>query len=186
MEDRRVQKSRDAIQSSFLALLGEKRLNKITVSEICRMANVGRGTFYLHYLDVYDLYDKIEGELYAGLYRLFEDAFPSTDRENSRKLSEALTGYVEQHKERFLLLTRVDNRHSLQRLQAVFNEKVQMENQRLNPLGNQQYETMEAIFVVSGMVGVLEQWLTDGMKIPRSEIAKNLDKILCKINAPAP
>ena len=93
MEDRRIQKSKDAIQNSFFELLKEKSLNKITVAEICRMANVGRGTFYLHYMDVYDLYDKIESELYAGLYQLFEDAFPSTDTENSRKLSEGLPSF---------------------------------------------------------------------------------------------
>ena len=184
MEDRRIQKSKDAIQNSFFELLKEKSLNKITVAEICRMANVGRGTFYLHYMDVYDLYDKIEGELYAGLYQLFEDAFPSTDRENSRKLSEGLTSYIEQRKELFLLLIRADNSHSLQKLKAIFNEKVLLENRRLNPAGNLQYDTVEAIFVVSGMVGVLEQWLADGMKIPRAEIAAMLDRILCKVNIP--
>ena len=184
MEDRRIQKSKDAIQNSFFELLKEKSLNKITVAEICRMANVGRGTFYLHYMDVYDLYDKVEGELYAGLYQLFEDAFPSTDRENSRKLSEGLTSYIEQHKEVFLLLIRADNSHSLQKLKSIFNEKVLLENRRLNPAGNLEYDTVEAIFVVSGMVGVLEQWLADGMKIPRAEIAAMLDRILCKVNIP--
>lgn len=146
------------------------------------MANLGRGTFYLHYMDVYDLYDKIESELYSGLYQLFEDAFPSTDGENSRKLSEGLTSYIEQNKELFLLLIRADNSHSLQKLKSIFNEKVLLENRKLNPAGNLEYDTVEAIFVVSGMVGVLEQWLADGMKISRSEIAAMLNRILCKIN----
>ena len=182
MIDRRVQKSEDAIQNSFLELLREKNLNKITVAEICRRANIGRGTFYLHYIDVYDLYDKIESKLYAGLLQLFEDAFPTTDKENSRKLSEGLTMYIEQNKELFLLLIRADNNHSLQKLKSIFNENVLLENRRLHTDGNLEYDAVESIFVVSGMVGVLEQWLTDGMKIPRPEIATMLNQILCKIN----
>ncbi len=182
MEDRRVQRSRDAIRASFLTLLGQKTLNKITVAEVCRMANVGRGTFYLHYIDVYDLYEKIESELCAGLLELFEAAFPTTDSENSKRLSEGLTEYIERHSELFMLLLRADNSRSLQRLKAIFNEKVLAESQALNADGNLQFDTVEAIFVVSGMVGVLEQWLGDGMKLPRAEVAAMLNRILCKIN----
>ncbi len=182
MEDRRILKTKEAIQRSFFMLLQEKPLNKIAVAEICRIANIGRGTFYLHYLDVYDLYDKVEGDLYAGLYELFEGAFPTTDHENSRKLAEGLTSYIEQRKEIFLLLIRNGDSHSLQKLKRTFNEKVLAENRRIHPDENLQYDAVEAIFVVSGMVGVMEEWLVDGMTLPRTEIAAMLDRILCKIN----
>ena len=109
-------------------------------------------------------------------------AFPTTDKENSRKLSEGLTIYIEQNKELFLLLIRADNNHSLQKLKSIFNENVLLENRRLHTDGNLEYDAVESIFVVSGMVGVLEQWLADGMKIPRPEIATMLNQILCKIN----
>ncbi|MBQ8979360.1 MAG: TetR family transcriptional regulator [Oscillospiraceae bacterium] len=41
----------------------EKELRRITVQEIADRADVNRVTFYKHYLDVYDLYDKVEEEL---------------------------------------------------------------------------------------------------------------------------
>ena len=182
MEDRRISKTKTAIQRSFFMLLREKPLNRITVAEICRMANIGRGTFYLHYLDVYDLYDKIEDDLYAGLYALFEDAFPSTNHENSKKLTEGLTSYIEQRREHFLLLIRSGSSHSLQKLKHAFNEKVLAENRLIHPDENLQYDAMEAIFVVSGMIGVMEEWLASGMTLPRTEVAAMLDRILCKIN----
>ncbi len=182
MEDRRILKTKEAIQRSFFTLLQEKQLNKITVAEICRMANIGRGTFYLHYLDVYDLYDKVESELYAGLYELFEAAFPTTNHENGRKLAEGLSTYIEQRKDIFLLLIRHGDRHSLQKLKRAFNEKVLAENRRIHPDEDLQYDAVEAIFVVSGMVGVMEEWLVDGMILPRAEVAAMLDRILCKVN----
>ena len=176
MEDRRTRKTKKAIESSFLTLLERKSINRIT------MADIGRGTFYLHYMDVYDLYDKLENELSAGLYKLFEDAFPSTDRDNSRRLAHELTAYIEDKRELFLLLTREDNRSSLQRITRRFSEKVINENFLLHPDGNARYDAMESVFVVSGITGVLEEWLKGAMAAPREEVADALDKILCKIN----
>lgn len=182
MEDRRTRKTKKAIESSFLTLLGQKSLGRITVAELCRMADIGRGTFYLHYTDVYDLYEKIENEASSGLYKLFEDAFPSTDRENSRRLAYGLTAYIEEKRELFLLLSREDNRSSLQRITRQLNEKVINENRLLHPDGNIRYDAMESVFVVSGITGVLEEWLKGGMSASRDEVAAALDKILCKIN----
>lgn len=61
--DRRTAKTRKAISDAFIALLSEKELNKITVQEITDKADINRATFYKHYLDVYDLYDKVEQEI---------------------------------------------------------------------------------------------------------------------------
>ena len=58
--DRRTARTRKAIIDAFIALLTEKELNKVTVQEIADRADINRATFYKHYLDVYDLYEKIE------------------------------------------------------------------------------------------------------------------------------
>jgi len=59
MKDRRVLKTERAIRETFLSLLKDTNLNQITVTELSRRTDLGRGTFYLHYRDVYDLYDHI-------------------------------------------------------------------------------------------------------------------------------
>ena len=61
--DRRTIKTRKAICEAFAELLTEKQLHKITVQEIADKADVNRVTFYKHYPDVYDLYNKIEEEV---------------------------------------------------------------------------------------------------------------------------
>ena len=55
MQDRRIQKSKDAIEKSFINLMSEKGFNQITIQDITDSANVGRRTFYHHYEDKYDL-----------------------------------------------------------------------------------------------------------------------------------
>lgn len=57
------------------------------------------------------------------------------------------------------------------------------ETRRLNPEGSEAYDEVEAVFVVCGMVGVLEQWLSAGMQTPRADLAFMLARILRKVNA---
>ena len=65
--DRRTLKTKKAIFQAFSELLKEKELRKITVQEIVDKADISRVTFYKYYLDVYDLYDKIESELLTNI-----------------------------------------------------------------------------------------------------------------------
>lgn len=56
-------RSRHLIKQAFAELLNEKDINKITVTDIVDRANISRGTFYAHYLDVYDLYNAIQSNI---------------------------------------------------------------------------------------------------------------------------
>ena len=60
--DRRVKYTKKVIKDTFIDLLREKDINKVTVSEICKIADINRATFYRYYLDVFDLLDKMEEE----------------------------------------------------------------------------------------------------------------------------
>ena len=57
--DRRTRYTRQTIKDSFLTLLEEKPFSKITVTEICRISEINRGTFYLHYYDIDDVLDDL-------------------------------------------------------------------------------------------------------------------------------
>ena len=58
-EDRRVVRTKKAIRSSFAELLSEKDYGNITVSDICRTAEISRGTFYLHYSNIPAVLDEL-------------------------------------------------------------------------------------------------------------------------------
>ncbi|MBM7642679.1 TetR/AcrR family transcriptional regulator [Streptococcus loxodontisalivarius] len=61
--DLRISKTKDAIRSTFLNILAQKNFEQITVAELSKEANISRKTFYAHYLDKYDLVEKIEAEM---------------------------------------------------------------------------------------------------------------------------
>lgn len=53
--DRRSQRTRQLLSTALIEVMLEKRYDEITVQDIIDRANVGRSTFYAHYLDKEDL-----------------------------------------------------------------------------------------------------------------------------------
>lgn len=58
-EDLRVVKTRRGIEGAFMELLKEHSFEQITVRQLLEHALISKGTFYAHYLDKYDLAEKI-------------------------------------------------------------------------------------------------------------------------------
>lgn len=182
MEDRRNKKTEQLIKRVFLNLLKEKSLNKITVSEISRQADLGRGTFYLHYSDVYDLYESIENEVINDLKGIFQASYPTTDAHNSLRLTESLIEYVERRKDLFTILMRSNEGNTMYKIKKVFYSDVVAENSKINPSMDDQYSLIESIFVVSGIIGVLERWIVNDFKTPSVSIAEMLNAVISKVN----
>ncbi|HBG5345401.1 TPA: TetR/AcrR family transcriptional regulator C-terminal domain-containing protein [Clostridioides difficile] len=61
--DRRTIRTKKMIRSALAELIDEKGFNNISVTDLTQRADINRGTFYLHYVDKYDLLDKIENEI---------------------------------------------------------------------------------------------------------------------------
>lgn len=59
-EDRRTRYTKNIIKDTLLELMHQKPFDKITVTELCRKAEINRGTFYLHYVDIYAVLDELE------------------------------------------------------------------------------------------------------------------------------
>lgn len=73
--DLRILKTKESLHNALLELLNEKALEAITISEICRKAKVNRGTFYLHYNQVEDLFEEYFKEITADLSRSYQEPY---------------------------------------------------------------------------------------------------------------
>lgn len=67
----RFQQTERKIRDIFSDLLKKKEFSKITVREICSLADINRTTFYLHHEDVYELMQCIESDMYHYFMIIF-------------------------------------------------------------------------------------------------------------------
>lgn len=68
--DRRITKSKKAIHNAFLEMLLERGFDAITVKDITEKADISRKTFYLHYVDKFDLLNTIVNDEMKVLERI--------------------------------------------------------------------------------------------------------------------
>ena len=93
--DARVRYTKRVLKESFLKLLKEKSVNKITVKEVCELAELNRATFYLHYSDCFALLESIEQELLEA----FGKSLKLINSFDVSALIEAIYMIVEKHEE---------------------------------------------------------------------------------------
>ena len=61
--DIRVKKTKRSLINAFIELANKKNINLISVNEIVKMAELNRGTFYLHYENKEDFINTISNEI---------------------------------------------------------------------------------------------------------------------------
>ncbi|MGQ4574070.1 TetR/AcrR family transcriptional regulator [Leuconostoc pseudomesenteroides] len=75
MSDIRIIKTRQNIEKAFVSLLNEKSFKLITINDICKRALTSRSTFYLHYLDKYDLLNQLFDQQLSVFSTIVEKRF---------------------------------------------------------------------------------------------------------------
>ncbi|MDY0064690.1 MAG: TetR/AcrR family transcriptional regulator, partial [Bacilli bacterium] len=70
--DRRINKTKQIMKEALTTLLEQKDIRKITVKELSQLANINRGTFYLHYMDIYDMVDQLGNEIINEISAIIE------------------------------------------------------------------------------------------------------------------
>lgn len=63
----RTTQTRARIKAALVDAIGEKGFEALTVSDLTRRAGINRGTFYLHFVDKYDLLEQLEDEFIARI-----------------------------------------------------------------------------------------------------------------------
>lgn len=71
--DLRIQKTKAALKEAFLELRRSKPIEKITVTELSKLAGINKATFYLHYSDIYSLADEMEDEVIDDILSEIQD-----------------------------------------------------------------------------------------------------------------
>ncbi|SES05746.1 TetR/AcrR family transcriptional regulator [Salisediminibacterium halotolerans] len=79
-EDRRVRKSKHLLKQSLVTCLKTKPLDRITVSELVRSADLNRSTFYQHFTNLDELYDELVRDTMNELIRSYREPYLTSRR----------------------------------------------------------------------------------------------------------
>jgi len=176
--DRRSEKTQKAIRNAFLTLLERKSISKITIAEISELADLGRGTFYLHYKDIYALYEEIENSLYSEIEQLLDRASLISTPENLLNLISEITEHIVNNRATFLLITNAGyNTRNLHKLKKLFYRKLLFEDKKPYTPG---FNAVNCIFAISGIIGITEEWLFNGLKLTKKQLVESIYDILEK------
>ena len=179
MEDRRTLKTKKAINKAFLKLMKTKDISKITVSELTELADIGRGTFYLYYKDVYDLLEHTEAEVLSEIGDMFDQALLSDSAPDFLSFMEQTMEYIYENHDVFdILLSSKGSVLFLENLRFYFKKKEFLERKRNHQSIETEYDQNEVTFIVSGVVAVIQEWVRNGMKHPPKEMAKMIERII--------
>ncbi|WP_138756448.1 TetR/AcrR family transcriptional regulator [Paenibacillus sinopodophylli] len=173
--DRRIKKTQDALKNAVLELMAEKSFDSITIQDLSDRANVSRGTIYLHYMDKYDLLDKLI-ETHINELGVRCKAVADLDFVSG---SIIWTEYFEENHLFFSMMLASKGApffrtRFLDFLHEEFKDEVdvtQGKNKGLN-------EDMVIRFVASAYVGVVEWWFVNERPITHQALAEQLGALM--------
>lgn len=169
--DRRVRRTRSLLQQSLIRLMAEKEIKDITVKELSDLADITRGTFYLHYCDIYDILRSIEYEMFVEFNEILNRP-PSPDAKESapESILTDIFSLLDRHRDMArVMMGPHGDLAFVNHLKDLVKERIYRDLARKK--SGCECDYAEA-FAVSGCVGVAETWLRHPDPLPPREIAK--------------
>lgn len=173
-EDRRVQRTRKVLQDALVELMLEKGYEAVTVQDIIDRANVGRSTFYAHFLDKQALLQSGFEQLHQFLAELVvvPAAASGTDRP-ALCFSLAMFQHVESYHRVWQAIVGKQGGAIVQReIQRLFADLVQQELAALVPSGAPLPVPLAVVveYTVSAYMGLLAWWLEQKLPCSAAEM----------------
>lgn len=160
--NRRRKASQNKIEKAFVELLQTREIKEITVSDIIKMAEVNRSTFYANYTDIYDLADKTKKTLEDEFSNLFADYNYFTEHSGALRLFTHIRDNQLFYRTYFKLC--YDDKHLI----AVYDA----ERAKLEHIDNHLKYHIE--FFRNGLNAIIKMWLADGCQESPEEMAEVL------------
>lgn len=160
-------------------LMLEKAVGKISVKELTQKADVNRSTFYLHYLDIYDMLEQMENEFVETIQGFFHDFFTPLPTSMPLTLFVNISEWLEQDKEYYVKLLRGSaSGYIFEELESRIRDEF-LTLLYLIFLDEESLDLRTRVnFTVSGTVGVLRMWVMEGGNISLVELSETIDDIL--------
>ena len=167
-ENRRIRMTKRLIKDALLELLEYDELSNISVTAVCKTADVHRSTFYKYYGDTADLLREIEQD--------FLDMIPAPpqilDQQNVNKLLDATTAFfdfIKQNEKTFLILfsENAGNCFTSRLVEFLCSGYVPVDENT-----DELNERLTQLYIANGTVGMMREWVNSGFPVSSRKIAE--------------
>ena len=184
IEDRRVRKTKQAIKNAFIQLLNKKDLEKITIQDITELADINRGTFYLHYEDKYLLLTDMEDECIDQISKFTQ--FSEIQGDNVEMIAtlfidKVLRNIIQHVYDNLDFYNTILSLERKSRLEEKISDLIQYNMKNQISVDNEIEGIPEMYFhsYVSGAtISIIRYWVLDSNRISVDELVTHIFKII--------
>ncbi len=178
-EYRSAIRSRRLIREAYTAMLREKDLSKITVTDIVKRADINRATFYAHYPDVRGVTEEIENEIIAKMLGMLKE-FEFTDFfRNPAPLLLELSRSLEEDAEFYRILIKANGSEIfMEKLKKCFTDYMLNDSDIPEDMRHSKMVRLRVCYFAGGIVNLYKQWFRGDLDCSLNDIAMEVSKLL--------
>lgn len=179
-ESQRVSQTKKKIRDAFFELYAAKKIERISIKEIMEIAHLHRGTFYIYYMDKYDLLEKTEDELIKELSEYIRAIATMLLRNETVFPCFPPADFFLKYGAIFRTLLGITGDPKF-----IDKLKIIIKNTFRELLQKEQFPQSDLVeyimeYVLSAQIGVISYWLQNDMSLPLTELAAMVEQILQK------
>lgn len=146
-------KSQERIEKVFVQLIQDNEINEISVSDICKLADVNRSTFYANYMDIYDLADTIKKSMFYNVLDLYRD---EVDKQSHSYDYLPLFRHIKENQIYYRTMFKLNFDF------MEFYNETRENNEAIKFFGTTDHIEYHIEFFKAGMNAILRKWLSKG------------------------
>lgn len=98
------ERTRKDLETAFWKLYAQKSVEGISIRELTETAGYNRGTFYLHYQDIYALLESVENELLDHMHRCIDRCPVEPSKPDLLALMTSMLALYEKNRDHLVIL----------------------------------------------------------------------------------
>lgn len=179
-EYRSAVRSRKLIISALADLMQGKPLDKITVTDVVRQAEINRGTFYAHYKDIPDVIDHLIQRAFAGIREVLSEQANNL-QDLPRILTQHLQSMLEENLELYRKIMSSGSASVMQNqlMEIVFEYFYEHDSKFIE--NTRALDSATFRFCAGGMGAMYLSWLAGELPITLEELTDRAEKLLIKV-----
>ena len=178
-EYRSAIRSRKMIRESFLELLKEKDISKITVTDIVNKADLNRSTFYAHYMDVRAITEEMENEVIDKMIEILKKFEFKNFFNNPTPLLLEVSRFLESNEETYKILLKVNDAETfLKKLKNEFAKYMMSDTDIPEYLKDSKMVNLRISYFSGGIINMYQDWFNGNLDCSLNDIALEVSKLL--------